>query len=65
HGAADVSVKPAEPESLFRIADHRKTELILLEGTGHAFGAKHPYRHGSPAVDEVARLTARWFHGFL
>ena len=65
HGAADVSVKPAEPESLYRNADHAKTEFILLEGTGHAFGAKHPYRHGSPAVDNVIELTARWFHRYL
>jgi uncharacterized protein len=65
HGAADVSVKPAEPESLFADADRSKTELVMIEGTGHAFGAKHPYRQGSPALEGVIDLTSRWFHGCI
>ena len=65
HGAADVSVRPAEPESLYAVAERSRTEYVLLEGTGHTFGAKHPYRHGSPAVDHCVELTARWFHMFI
>ncbi|HTY59414.1 MAG TPA: alpha/beta fold hydrolase [Bacteroidota bacterium] len=65
HGSADVSVRPAEPESLYAEADHGKTELVIIEGTGHAFGAKHPYRQGSPAIDNLVELTARWFHMFI
>jgi dienelactone hydrolase len=65
HGAADVSVRPAEPESLYAVAERSRTEFVLLEGTGHAFGAKHPYRHGSPGVDHVVDITARWFHMFI
>lgn len=65
HGAADVSVKPAEVESLYAAADRSRTELVMIEGTGHAFGAKHPYRHAAPMVDHVIALTSRWFHMFL
>jgi dienelactone hydrolase len=65
HGAADVSVKVAEPESLYSAADRSKTEFVILEGTGHTFGAKHPYRHGTPPVDNLIDLTSRWFHMFL
>jgi pimeloyl-ACP methyl ester carboxylesterase len=65
HGAADVSVRPAEPESLYAVADRSRTEFVLVEGTGHTFGAKHPYRHGSPTVDHLVELTARWFHRFI
>ena len=65
HGAADVSVKPAEPESLYAVADRSKTEIVMLEGTGHTFGAKHPYRHGNPTVNHLVELTARWFHMFI
>jgi uncharacterized protein len=65
HGAADVSVRTAEPESLYAAADHGKTELVIIEGTGHAFGAKHPYRHGSPEIDNLVDLTSRWFHMFI
>ena len=65
HGSADVSVKPAEPESLFAVADRSRTELVMLEGTGHSFGAKHPYRSLNPAVDHLVELTSRWFHMFI
>jgi len=65
HGSADVSVKPSEAQSLYDASDRAKSQFVLLEGTGHAFGAKHPYRHGSPAVDQLLDLTARWFHMFL
>lgn len=65
HGSADVSVKPAEAQSLYDASDRSKSQLVVIEGTGHAFGAKHPYRHGSAAVDQLLELTARWFHMFL
>ena len=65
HGSADVSVKPSEAQSLYDASDHAKSQLVMIEGTGHAFGAKHPYRHGSAAVDQLLELTARWFHMFL
>jgi len=62
HGAADVSVKPAEAESLYNVADRSMSEFVILEGTGHAFGATHPYRNGSRAANHAVELTARWFH---
>ncbi len=65
HGAADASVRTSEPESLYAQADQAKTELVILEGTGHSFGAKHPYRQRSEAVDRLVELTARWFHMFI
>lgn len=65
HGAADVSVKPSEPESLYSVADRSKTEFVTLEGTGHTFGARHPFRHGTPQIDQLISLTSRWFHMFL
>ncbi len=65
HGAADVSVKPSEPESLYEAADRSKTEFVLIQGTGHSFGAKHPYRHPTPEVDNVLDITARWFTMFI
>lgn len=65
HGAADVSVRPAEPESLYAVADRSKTEFVMLEGTGHSFGTKHPYRSGTPTVNHLVELTSRWFQRFI
>ena len=65
HGAADVSVKLSEAQTLYDASDRSKTEFVVIEGTNHAFGAKHPYRNGSAGVDRLLDLTARWFHRFL
>jgi len=65
HGKADVSVRPSEPEELFRVSDRSKTEYVLLEGAGHMFGATHPYHGNSPVMNNVVELTARWLHTVL
>ena len=62
HGAADVSVKPAEAETLKRAADPARSELVMLEGEGHMFGAGHPFRAERSSIDRVIDLTAGWFH---
>jgi len=61
HGSADVSVKPREPEELYAAADHSRTRLVMLEGTGHAFGSGHPFEEPAPMVDRVIGETAAWF----
>jgi uncharacterized protein len=61
HGAADVSVKPSEPESLFAVSRKDLTRLTIIEATGHAFGATHPFSLPSPVMDRVIDETARWF----
>jgi dienelactone hydrolase len=62
HGSADVSVKPAEAEALHRSGDPSRTELVMLEGEGHMFGAAHPFRPERSSIDRVIDITARWFH---
>ena len=65
HGAEDVAVKRSEPDSLYALADKTRTQYVVLEGVGHAFGAGHPFQGNNAAVDHVVDLTARWFHRFL
>ncbi|MCX6136895.1 MAG: prolyl oligopeptidase family serine peptidase [Ignavibacteriales bacterium] len=61
HGTHDVPVRLKEAELLFQSAEKNLTEFVILEGAGHAFGAKHPYRTESREMSHVVDLTASWF----
>ena len=65
HGTADLPVPIEEVKSLYEISDKTMTELILLEGIGHMYGARHPYVKPAPAMSRVLDLTAAWFHKHL
>jgi len=65
HGTADVAVKPAEAEELYGASDRSRSELLLLEGAGHAFGATHPFHVHNPTIAQVIDHTARWFQRIL
>ena len=60
HGEADVSVKLDEARSLEAAACAAGT-LVVIPGTGHAFGADHPFRVSTPALDRAIALSAGWF----
>ena len=62
HGEADVSVKPAEAEKLFEVADKSSTELILVPHAGHMFGVKSGSTKSSAMVEHLTDVTANWFH---
>jgi dienelactone hydrolase len=65
HGMHDIPVKLKEAQELFDAAEKNLTEFVILEGAGHAFGAKHPYRTESPVMTHVIDLTASWFEHSL
>ena len=65
HGTHDVPVKLKEAQEIFDAAEKDLTKFVILEGAGHAFGAKHPYRTESPVMTHVIDLTASWFHHSL
>jgi uncharacterized protein len=62
HGAEDLSVKPAEAEKLYAVSDKSKTELVILEQTGHMFGVRSGATKTTPTIEHITDLTARWFH---
>ena len=64
HGEADVSVNPDEPRSL-RSAAGAGATLVVIPGTGHAFGAEHPFRASTAALDRAIALSAGWFRTYL
>ena len=60
HGEDDTSVPAAEGRALFEAAGE-DTELLLVEGTGHTFGAVHPYAGATPELRAAADATVEWF----
>lgn len=65
HGTGDIPVPIAEVEKLVDVADRRNTEFVTLEGVGHMYGARHPYRKVSETMIKVLELTSAWFHNHL
>lgn len=65
HGTADIPAKISEAEALYATADKTLTEFIRLEGAGHMYGAKHPYKVESQTLRHVLDITATWLHHHL
>lgn len=60
HGEEDASVPAEEGRALFDAAGE-DTELLLVEGTGHTFGAVHPYAGATPELRAAVDATMEWF----
>ncbi len=61
HGSADTSVSIAAAHRLAAASGSSRTELLLLDGADHGFGARHPWAGSNPAFDQVLERTV----GFL
>ena len=55
HGLVDETVPVAEARALAAAAP--SAELLLVEHTGHTFGAAHPWAGSTPALDQVFDAT--------
>ena len=59
HGTQDLSVDYSNSEDLYtrhienNDSAKEKTELVLIENTGHTFGAVHPFAGTTKAIEEV------------
>ena len=65
HGTEDLPVKIREAEMLYEAADKSLTQFVRLDGVGHMYGAKHPYRKESPTLTHILELTGSWLHAVL
>jgi dienelactone hydrolase len=61
HGSNDESVPYYEVETLNIYADPALTQMKLLPGTGHTFGAKHPFEGSTESLDLVLDHTLKFF----
>ncbi len=61
HGDQDASVPVDEAQALYAAARQDRSELHLLPGTGHTFGAVHPWEGTTPALETALEHTINWF----
>ena len=65
HGKEDLAVKYHEAEKIFELSDKSKTELYLIENTGHTFGCVHPFDGTNEKFDKLLNKTNRFFRANL
>ncbi len=64
-GSSDIPVKVDEAKNIYEASDKNLTKFIILDGIGHMYGAKHPYREKSSTMTHVLELTSTWIHNNL
>ncbi len=66
-GKEDESVNFTDTEKLYKLCPSQDKELRLLQGTGHTFGASHPFeKEDFPRkFEEVLELTEGWLIEYL
>ncbi len=62
HGREDLAVKYNEAMELYQCSDKEKTELVILENTGHTFGIEHPFKGSTRSFDEVLKISAEFLN---
>ncbi|MEO0896747.1 MAG: prolyl oligopeptidase family serine peptidase [Bacteroidota bacterium] len=65
HGAQDETVPPFEAEQLSIFAKQELTEMRMIPGAGHTFGAKHPFAGSTSPLDLVLSQTEKFFSEHL
>lgn len=65
HGEGDESVPVAEASVLRAASEADTTRLLVLEGTGHTFGAAHPWKPPVAMADQVFDATIDFLAGSL
>jgi dipeptidyl aminopeptidase/acylaminoacyl peptidase len=65
HGKEDVSVKYSEALTLYDNSKKEKTELMLIENTGHTFGVIHPFAGTTDAFEKVILKMKEFFKKHL
>lgn len=65
HGKEDLAVKYTDAEKLYAASDKNKTELYILENTGHTFGIEHPFKGTTKAFDTVIEKMKEFLKSVL
>ncbi len=60
HGDVDEAVPVEEAKILDRASGHR-ARLMVIEGAGHTFGARHPWQGSTRELDKAMDATVEWF----
>lgn len=65
HGGEDEAVPLDDVKQLLSWADDTKTRQLIVAGTGHTFGAVHPFAGTNEKLDFALSTTADFFAGHL
>jgi len=60
HGQQDVSVPIEEAHRIASNVNPALTNMYIIPVADHTFGAVHPFRGNTPALDEAIAATAMW-----
>jgi uncharacterized protein len=60
HGDEDETVSVDDAHTLFASAGEEKSELRIVEGGSHTFGAVHPFMGPTPQLQEAVSTTLDW-----
>jgi esterase/lipase len=58
-GAEDMAVSKSEAELIYSVTNKSKSELFIIEHTGHTFGVQHPFVGTTPAFEKVLQLVIK------
>ena len=61
HGEEDENVPSGESERLYAANGLATSELKIVNGAGHTFGAKHPLEGMPETLDRTMQATLSWF----
>ena len=59
HGDADEAV-PVEEAKVLEGSSSNRAHLLIVEGAGHTFGARHPWQGSTPELEKVMDATVEW-----
>jgi pimeloyl-ACP methyl ester carboxylesterase len=65
HGADDASVPASEARALHAAARPGRAELLVLPDTGHTFGAEHPWKGTTPALERAVEHSIAWLRASI
>ncbi len=65
HGEEDDNVPSAESERLYAANGLATSELKIVNGAGHTFGAKHPMEGIPETLERTMQATLTWFGAHL
>jgi pimeloyl-ACP methyl ester carboxylesterase len=60
HGAEDETVPASEADALVKANRRGDSQLLRIEGTGHTFGAVHPFQGSTPELERAIDATVAW-----
>ncbi|MEN8193904.1 MAG: alpha/beta fold hydrolase [Bacteroidota bacterium] len=61
HGREDLAVKLVEAEDIYNCSDKSKTELFIIENTGHTFNCVHPFEGSNEIFMNLLNRTGAFF----